>query len=76
MLAALAFLHVILHTMAEGFTHGGVMDISSIASSLASGNAAGQVNASLVHSVNNLEGRQVQILLSSLGIGQNVNTLA
>ncbi|MHB8461579.1 MAG: hypothetical protein ACYDA1_02935 [Vulcanimicrobiaceae bacterium] len=52
------------------------MDISSIASSLASGNAAGQVNASLVHSVNNLEARQVQILLSSLGIGQNVNTLA
>ncbi len=52
------------------------MDISSIATSLASGNAAGQVNADLVRSVNNLEARQAQILLSSLGIGQNVNTLA
>lgn len=54
----------------------GQMDIASLATSLSSGNAAGQVNVDLLRSVNNLEAVQAQILLSSLGIGQNVNTFA
>ncbi|GAC1392712.1 MAG: hypothetical protein NVSMB31_11180 [Vulcanimicrobiaceae bacterium] len=52
------------------------MDVSSIATGLASAQIAGGVQTSVLKSVENLAADQVARLFNSLGLGQNVDTLA
>lgn len=52
------------------------MDLGSIASGLAASAVSQSVDVSVLKSVQNLDQAQSAILLASIGIGGNVNTLA